>query len=305
VTSSTAIAATVTTYPPLFVLAPGRSYSSIVTQMLGCHPQLYAFPELRLFTSETVDQWQTAVPVDAPWSEAHVSGVLRAFAEVRFGGQTQAGVAAARRHVESLRGQPAPVLMDELLAAVAPRIGVEKSPETAMVAGALQRLLRAYPQARFIHLLRHPIATCESLLAAWMSRYEPSLGDPERWVPFSVIAARRRIMQFLHRLPADRWRVVRGEDAVDRPIETLEPVLAWLGLRTDATALDALRHPERSPFARVGPDGARSGNDPRFQRHPTLRRARRPSSPALRGDWRVSPRWRDELEALGRELGYG
>jgi hypothetical protein len=290
---------------PLFVLAPGRSYSSIVTQMLGCHPQLYAFPELRLFTSETVDEWLAAGRVDTWWGEAHLSGLLRAFAELRFGGQTDTGAAAARRHVESLRGQPARVLMDQLLAAVAPRIGVEKSPETAMARGALPRLLRAYPQARFIHLLRHPVATCESWLVAWTGRYEPSLGDHERWIPFSVVAARRRIMEFLDRVPPDRWRVVRGEDAIDRPIETLEPVLAWLGVRTDSEALDALRHPERSPFARFGPADAWAGNDPQFQASPTLRPARRPVSLALRGDWRVTARWREEVEVLARELGYG
>jgi hypothetical protein len=290
---------------PLFVLAPARSFSSVVTQLLGCHPQLYAFPELLLSSFDTVDEWLTQDTPGSSFYQARTSGLVRAFAELRFGGQTEAGVAATWRHLESLRGQPVRVLLDELLAAVAPAIGVEKSPDAAVVPGALWRLRRWYPKARFIHLLRHPVATCESQVRHWAGGEEWWRGDPERWVPFGLISDRRRIMAFLSGLPADRWRSVRGEDVVDDPAATLRPVLAWLRLRTDAASLDALRHPERSPYARVGPTGATGGNDPSFQASPTLRPARRSASLSLPPGWRVSRRWGEEIESLGRELGYG
>jgi hypothetical protein len=132
----------------------------------------------------------------------------------------------------------------------------------------------------------------------------PSMGDLERWIPFAVLSAHRRIMTFLGRVAPERWRMVRSEDAVDDPGATLEPVLSWLGLRTDRDAIDQLWHPERSPFARVGPVGARAGNDAGFQRAPALRPAKRPRSVLLRADWRVTLGWRDELANLARELGY-
>jgi Sulfotransferase family len=288
----------------VFVLAPARSFSSVVTQSLGCHPQLYAFPELLLSSFDTVDEW---LDQDTPGPRIHenrTSGLVRAFAELRFGGQTEAGVAATWRYLESMRGRPARVLLDELLGAVAPAIAVEKSPEAAVVPGALSRLLRWYPEARFIHLLRHPVATCESQVKHWTVGEEWWRGDPHRWVPFGLISNRRRIIAFLNGMPTERWRPVRGEDVVDDPAGALEPVLAWLGLRTDAEALDALRHPERSPYACVGPVGAGGGNDPTFQASPTLRPARRSPSLALPSEWRVSRPWREELESLGRELGY-
>lgn len=289
---------------PVFVLAPARSYSSIVTQVLGSHPQLYAFPELMLSTCDTVGQWLDAVPRSGRGRESWASGLLRSLGQLSFGGQTEAAIAAAWAYLAARRDWPAHAIFDELLEAVAPLVGVEKSPATAASHTAMRRLLRWYPDARFIELRRHPVATCESMRAAYAPGWDPTLGDLERSIPYSVIAQRRRIRAFLDELPADRWRAVCAEDVVDDPSSALVPVLTWLGLRTDAQARAALRHPERSPYARTGPPGARAGNDPGFQRDPVLRAARRPGSLDLPAAWRVSPCWRDELQRLGRELGY-
>src|SRR5262249_46194462 len=40
---------------PVFILCPIRSFSSVACAMLGQHPELYAFPELRLFNADTVE----------------------------------------------------------------------------------------------------------------------------------------------------------------------------------------------------------------------------------------------------------
>ena len=37
---------------PLFLLAPPRSYTSLVNAMLGQHPQAFGLPELCLFNVE-------------------------------------------------------------------------------------------------------------------------------------------------------------------------------------------------------------------------------------------------------------
>ena len=43
---------------PLFLLAPPRSYTSLVNAMLGQHPQAFGLPELCLFNVERlVDLW--------------------------------------------------------------------------------------------------------------------------------------------------------------------------------------------------------------------------------------------------------
>jgi hypothetical protein len=48
-------------------------------------------------------------------------------------------------------------------------------------------------------------------------------------------------------------------------------VCRWLGIRDDAEAIDAMMHPERSPFACFGPITALFGNDPNFLRGPEFR----------------------------------
>src|SRR5262249_35228766 len=71
---------------PVFVLAPPRSFSSIISTMLGQHPQAYGLPELELFAAETLDEWWDLCS-KATFPRAH--GTLRAVAQVFFGGQTE------------------------------------------------------------------------------------------------------------------------------------------------------------------------------------------------------------------------
>ncbi len=43
---------------PLFLLAPPRSYTSLINAMLGQHPQAYGLPELCLFNGQILkDMW--------------------------------------------------------------------------------------------------------------------------------------------------------------------------------------------------------------------------------------------------------
>mgnify|MGYP006327808131 CR=1 FL=1 len=43
---------------PVFLLAPPRSYTSLINAMLGQHPQCFGLPELCLFNVETlVELW--------------------------------------------------------------------------------------------------------------------------------------------------------------------------------------------------------------------------------------------------------
>jgi hypothetical protein len=81
---------------PLFILAPARSYSSVVTQILGCHQQLYAFPELNLFRFQTVDEWLDARDSGMVFHRSLQGGVLRAYAELRFGGLARTAARTTR-----------------------------------------------------------------------------------------------------------------------------------------------------------------------------------------------------------------
>ena len=77
---------------PLFVLAPPRSFTSVVGTMLGQHPQMYGLPETHLFGCATMAEWWAACE-EQTFPRAH--GLLRAVGELFFGGQTEATIRQA------------------------------------------------------------------------------------------------------------------------------------------------------------------------------------------------------------------
>src|SRR5262245_1049021 len=158
-------------FSPIFVLAPARSNSSVVTAMLGQHPELCVFPELALFRKDTVGELLADPPGwrGAP-AQLRMAGVYRALAEHHGGAQTSDTVAAAARWVEARSGWSVAQLFDHLLELAAPQVGIEKSPESSSRDEYLTRMVEAYPRARFLHLARHPRTSVDSMHRAWFGR---------------------------------------------------------------------------------------------------------------------------------------
>ena len=78
--------------PPLFLLAPPRSYTSLINAMLGQHPQAFGLPELCLFNvNRFKDLWIRDTDEMSDDARAR-QGVLRAVAEIYAGEQTRAAV---------------------------------------------------------------------------------------------------------------------------------------------------------------------------------------------------------------------
>src|SRR5713226_5842329 len=80
-------------HDPVFVLAPPRSFSSIIATMLGQHPQMYGLPELELFAAETIGEWWDLCS-ESTFPRAH--GALREVAQLYYGEQTEETVKLAR-----------------------------------------------------------------------------------------------------------------------------------------------------------------------------------------------------------------
>src|SRR5437868_11667205 len=110
---------------PLFVLGVPRSFTSVITAMLGQHPQAYGLPETHLFSSENVSEW---------WDQCSTStfpmadGLLRAVAELFCGGQTQEGIRDARGWLRRRMSWTTGMVLEALAEKLAPRLVVEKSP---------------------------------------------------------------------------------------------------------------------------------------------------------------------------------
>lgn len=313
--------------PPLFILAAPRSFTSLACAMLGQHPQAYGLPETHLFSYETMAERAEHVK-KASYPMNH--GLLRAVAQVCFGVQNETTVKQARQWLQARSGLTTDALFKILADRLFPRVLIDKSPSMIYDLRTLERIRRMFPQARFIHLVRHPRGFCESImryleerraagpvpLSHWLlkiSSYSPPQARAEPPASGLILdpqngwyAIQQVICGFLHSMPSEQQMRIRGEDLLADPDAVLPGIASWLGLRADAQAIEEMKHPERSPYAFLGPPGARYGGDKFFLQNPALR-ATRTQTQSLEGplSWRTDgQRFYPEIQQLAREFGY-
>jgi hypothetical protein len=296
-------------YAPVFVLASARSYSSIVSMMIGQHPALFGTPELKLFAYPTLADLDASLPTEARRRGfTHRSpGLVRAVAELEFGAQTRQALTAAGRWLAERGDWTGADVLDLLMARISPRAVVEKSPEHVSEPGALARLAAAYPRAWYIHLIRHPVGTIRSM-HEHLLRNLPGYpaGDFMRDCIAAWLDAHHRIVAFASRVPAERWLRLRAEDVLNDPTPHLVAVANWLEIASEAGAIDAMRHPERSPFACFAPaaSGVSGGSDPAFLRDPRPHRVVEERNVDPRQLRSADPALWAKVQRATHELGY-
>lgn len=295
----------------MFILGSPRSFTSLVCGMLGQHPQAYGMPELNLFISDTIRGMLEEL---TGYRQIQIHGLLRAVSQLYAGEQTLASVDMARRWLLTRFDASTTEIYHELCRKVAPLRIVDKSPVYSLKTEYLQRLRAAFPDARYLHLLRHPRTQGESVmkvakgLMAILANSIDYATDPPTIDPqISWFEMQERIMQYLETdVPASHHMRVRGEDLIAAPEAALTNICRWLGLRADAEAIEAMVHPEDSPYASLGPIGAHLGNDINFLRSPKLQRT--PMKPStLDGPlpWREDGKsFQEHVLKLALELGY-
>ncbi len=277
--------------------------------MIGQHPELVGFPELKLFCCPTIEALEASLP--DYWIQRGVThrspGLVRALAQFEFGDQTLESLTTARKWLRAHRHWSGADVLDALLTRVSPRIAVEKSPDNVLSDEALERMSSAYPRARYLHLTRHPLTTQRSM-QEHRARTVPE--DPQRDEPMYGIASwystHRRILLFGLTLPSHRYMRVKAEDLLNDSESQLRAIAAWLEVRTDRQAIEAMRHPEASPFSTFGPadSGVEGGNDPGFLRDPIPRPAEVPSSLEPPRGWSAEPDIWEMVKDLANRLGY-
>ena len=291
------------------MLAPPRSYSSVVTTMIGQHPDLAGLPELKLFCYRTIGELEASL--SQFWIDRGVThrspGLVRALAEFEFGGQTAQSLSAAHAWLRDRLDWSGSDVLDILLERLNPRKAVEKSPDNLETDAALTRMAAAYPRARYVHLTRHPVTTQRSMQEHW-NRINPSHspdGEPMSGIGFWY-EIHQRILHFAASLPKDRYLRVRGEDVLNDTQSQLHAIAAWLGIRADGNAIERMRHPEASPFARPGPaaSGVAGGNDPSFLHDPVPHRVEIPCNLEPPPGWVADPSIWKMVADLANRLGY-
>jgi hypothetical protein len=288
---------------PLLILCPMRSFSSVVCAMIGQHPQAYGLPEVNLFIADTVGE---LLRIHAPRPHG-MHGLLRTLAQLEHGEQTDDSVRSARAWLDAHKDWTTKQVFDHILAAVEPRVAVDKTPRTVLRPEYLERAYNMYPDANFLHLTRHPRSTGKSLInnlkrnAEWGGTFSADRVDPQGiW-----LKAHTHITQFAATLPEGQCLRIKGEELLSDPALYLPQIAEWLGLDPGAEAVEAMLHPEHSPYACYGPEEAKFGNDPEFLEKPAFR-ASRVREPTLAGalDWAPDREFDKPTIKLSRELGY-
>jgi hypothetical protein len=269
-------------------------------------------------------------------------GLLRSVAQLFFGGQAPHTIEYAEGWLRRRSNFTTALLFEELASRVSPRRLVEKSPSIVYKLEYMRRALKMFPQARFIHLTRHPLGQGASVMKAlrraerlseepfWLLNLAsyphwpegkaaqiealnsnpppdhpgPSCFDADPLRAWYALNA--NIREFLRDVPRSQWLRVKGEAVVSEPDSSLIDITRWLGIATDAEALEAMKHPERSDYAFFGPENAPLGNDGDYLSNPTLRVDRaKPWSLDEHLPWATEEsRVSEEVRSLASEFGY-
>ncbi len=300
--------------PPLFLLAPPRSYTSLINAMMGQHPELYGLPELNLFSYNNLLELLQPDLRDQLITQNSTHGILRAVAEIFTGEQTTRTIEFAEHWCAARQELSVGDVFNDIRKQIHPLIPMDKSPLLITDVKALNRIIDACPETLFIHLTRHPIKQGESILSYLDSALLQSINsldyledkvifEPQiAWHDLNV-----NILNFLEtRVPKEQQMRLCGEAVMENPEEELSKVCRWIGVRDDAEAIDAMMHPERSPYANVGPVNALFGNDMNFLRGSKFKK-HKPDMPSLDTPlpWREDGKClRPEVIEMARDFGY-
>jgi hypothetical protein len=311
---------------PLIVLGPGRSYTTLVSAMLGQHPQMFSFPETHLLVTDTLRDWWGRFGTNF---QAH--GLLRAVAHLIFRTQNERTVETAREWLLRRLRRPSAEVFCELGAQVVPRKPVDKSPLMVRDLESMIRVFELFPEAHFLHVTRHPLrhglsmmkmlnditSHCNpgaplmsSVLLSPISLFagmtDRSSGTPILDPQIQWYNQHSAILAFLAGVPPPHRTWIRGEDLVADPDSVLRRLTSRLQLRSDRSAIDSMKHPEKWPFAGSGPANAPGGGDPKFLHKPALRAAKqRPDTLEGPLPWRPDGKgFTREVRELAERFGY-
>lgn len=266
---------------PIFLLSPPRSFSSVVSSIIGQHPELYCFPELHLLWRDDVAHVLSSKS-NISQSRFAPSGLLRALAQIHEGVQNSASCSRAWMWLSNNQTLTSKQLFDYLCEAQSPKLCIEKSPGNTRTVDRMIRLFQFYPNAKFIHLTRSVVGASKSLKEFFEHRDSnqgdrKSLRHPLVKDNYALMwyATHKSILKFRSIVPPSNFLTIQGESVLSDPYTILPQICNWLGISNDKDCVDEMLKPEKSPFAFFGPKMAPCGNDPKFITNPEFRQMRK------------------------------
>lgn len=248
------------------IFGTGRNGSTLLMRLLDSSPGLWVYPlELAFLTSfgylerpfsaygitKTLRRLANGIQTDPSrfyansvrnWVNAQLAELQREYLDklvepIKAGPEVHEAIAS--RVTDSI-----PQLMPAILGGFQSVLDSRKAPTAPLLTfksievGFLERYNRRFPQMRFVHIVRHPVTTYESLKRTDMVLKRKPFwfqgGDilrlqvEDRW-----LAHARFIIEKLRSEP-DRHYLVRYEDLTRDPEETVNGICRWLNVERPA-----------------------------------------------------------------------
>ncbi len=233
-----------------FVTGPSRSGTTLCSRVLGNHSQVLGLKELHYFGElYDVDTGRAAVDNDYLIRAAAML-LARQARDSWVDGPTDQELADARDLVESLPAEQHngadmyAAVVSHMAAASGRAWACEQTPRNIFYA---EQLLELYPQARLIFMVRDPRAVLASQKNRWQIRKLGARNVPYSEViriwfnyhPVTMSSLWTRATAAALRLEAHpRVRLLRFEDLVDEPEQTIRDLCAWLQIDFQTGMLD-------------------------------------------------------------------
>ena len=109
----------------VFILTSPRSYSSLISSMIGMHPECYPMPELNFLIYKTIGEYLNKSLLNESYFK---DGTLRAVAQIIFGDQTEKSIQEAKQFLQSHKNTLTQNFFDMLINRISHRIPIIKAP---------------------------------------------------------------------------------------------------------------------------------------------------------------------------------
>ncbi|VAW96721.1 Polyketide synthase modules and related proteins [hydrothermal vent metagenome] len=214
----------------IFLLSTPRAGSTLLRAMLAGHSALFSPPELHLLTFASMTQRHAAL------NESYLDEGLQRALMVLMNEDAEKVQEVLADLIE--RDAPVTEVYALLQSLAGSRTLVDKSPTYGLDMCILERAEAMFNQAKYIHLVRHPISSIESFARMRMDK----LLAPQSKDPYSVAekvwrTGNNNIKNFLQKLPDERVCRVRFEDLVSKPKSVIKKLSDFLELDFDPEVL--------------------------------------------------------------------
>jgi tetratricopeptide (TPR) repeat protein len=217
----------------IFVISQPRSGSTLLQRLLSGHPKIHTMAE----------PWIMLHPLYALKREGIVTEYESSLARQGLDDFLMQVPEGEELYIEAVR-EMANVLYNKMINVSGKKYFLDKTPRYYFI---IPELYRVFPKAKFIFLMRNPIAVLSSILKTWCGNILQNLVNKP--VHTDLIKGPQYLLQGIKKLKEDAI-VVHYEKLVQNPKEVMQHVCNRIGIQFNKNMLEYGKHP--APEGRFG-----------------------------------------------------